>query len=152
MTKITRNTLLVCGLLLSVTVLMGLGLTSVQAAPSALPPRPTPVPTLPPTPALSSTIGGGSITLRVAAAPIDLWTTVEWQDAAGNWHLVDGWQGTLDDDQTKTWWVAKADQGKGPFRWVLYDRRGGQRWAISQPFTLPVTNRQNVEITITGPR
>ncbi len=144
----TRNTLFVRGLLLSVVLLAGLGLTSVQAAPSALPPRPTAVPTSTPTStptaALPSSISGGSITLRVAAAPIDLWSTVEWQSAAGNWYLVDGWQGTLDSDQTKTWWVAKADLGKGPFRWALYERRGGQRWAVSEPFTLPVADRQQV--------
>lgn len=149
MMTITRNTLFVRGVLMGLVLLMGLGLSSVQAAPSALPPRPTAVPTLPPAPVWSPSITGGMITLRVTAPSIGLWTTVEWQDAAGNWHLVEGWQGTLEPDQTKTWWVAEADRGKGPFRWAVYDQRGGKSMGSSQAFYLPASNRQRVEIELT---
>ena len=148
MTSIKRMTLSVLGLLLSCAVLIALSLSSVQAAPLALPPRPTAEPTLP---SSGSAITGGTIVLHVVAPPSGLWATVEWQDVAGNWHLVDGWQGTLESDGTKTWWVAQADRGKGPFRWVLYDRRGGKVWAISQAFYLPSINRQSVVSTLEGP-
>ena len=80
------------------------------------------------------------------------WTSVEWQDAVGNWHVVTGWQGTLEADRTKTWWVAEADWGKGPFRWVLYDQRGGQSLGRSEAFYLPANHRQVVEITLTAKR
>ncbi len=141
-------------------VLIGLAsvYTPAAARPLALPPRPTPtvVPTAVPTAAppvrsLLPAVEGGTITLRVTAPPAGLWTTVEWQDAIGNWHQVEGWQGTLDADQSKTWWVAKADLGKGPFRWVGYERYGGQRWAQSLSFYLPAINRQKVEVALTGP-
>ena len=145
---------------------MLIGLASVytpaSARPLALPPRPTPtvvptavptaVPTIvPPVRSLSPAVEGGAIVLHVTAPPAGLWATVEWQDAAGNWHPVEGWQGTLDADQTKTWWVAKADLGTGPFRWVGYERYGGQRWAHSLSFYLPAINRQKVEVALTGP-
>lgn len=120
-------------------VWMGLasGYAPATAGPLALPPRPTVAPTA--FPALK----GAAITLRVLTPTSPgWWTGVEWQDAAGNWHPVEGWQGTLEADQTKTWWVAAADGGKGPFRWVISDRRGGEVRAISSAFNLPVSNRR----------
>ena len=137
---------LVCGALF-----FGLGLSSVQAASPSLPPRPT-MPAATPTPvSVSAPISGGTITLRVDSPPASLWTTVEWQDAAGLWHLVEGWQGTLDANNSKVWWVGSSDLGRGPFRWALYEKRGGKLWATSESFNLPKANRQNVEVHVTGP-
>jgi hypothetical protein len=137
---------LVEGFVLAGVLIIGLAaLTPPAAATShALPPRPTPVVTATPAP-----MAGGVIGVRVVDAPSDLWTTVEWQDAAGRWHLVEGWQGTLDTNQIKTWWVAEADRGKGPFRWALYRRRGGARWSTSEPFYLP-RDKHPVEIKLTA--
>jgi len=78
----------------------------------------------------------------------ELWTVVQRQDGLGNWQdIEEGWQGTFDeftynrDENTcegkKTWWVAKADFDKGPYRWVVYQGRGGEPLAQSEPFYLP---------------
>jgi hypothetical protein len=120
-----------------------------QAAPSALPPRPTPEPVLPET-SPPRPPAGGFVELRVSFDPVwpssnrpwqELWTVVQWQDAWGDWRDVVEWQGTLDevngDVGRKVWWVAKADFGKGPFRWVVYERRGGEPLAPSESFYLP---------------
>jgi hypothetical protein len=75
----------------------------------------------------------------------DLWTVVQWQDASGNWHDVEGWRGTFDDVAIengvviaqKVWWVAQADLGKGPFHWLVYRGQGGVLLVRSTPFHLP---------------
>ena len=75
----------------------------------------------------------------------DLWTVVQWQDASGNWHDVEGWRGTFDDVviengaviAQKVWWVAQVDLGKGPFRWLVYRGQGSVLLARSTPFYLP---------------
>jgi hypothetical protein len=67
------------------------------------PPRPTPHPKPAHTPA--STPTGATIALVLRFGPLwpqanvawqDLWTVVQWQDRGGNWHDVEGWQGTPD--------------------------------------------------------
>ncbi len=127
-----------------------------QAQPS-LPPRPptptptaTPAPPHPPRPAPP----GATIELQAhfpATWPWDeahwqsVWTVVQWQDGLGEWHDVEGWQGTPDDvtvdggevTARKRWWVAEADLGKGPFRWVACAGRGGRRLGTSKLFDLP---------------
>jgi hypothetical protein len=74
----------------------------------------------------------------------DLWTVVQWQDAEGIWHDVEGWKGTLDDVTIgedgqvvghKTWWVSKVHLGEGPFRWLVYQK--SKRLALSETFHLP---------------
>ena len=71
----------------------------------------------------------------------DLWTVVQWRDDRGYWHNVEGWQGTLDEVQDgvgeKVWWVAEADLGKGPFRWLVYQERDGRLLVASDSFYLP---------------
>ena len=134
----------------------------VQAAPPALlPPPPPPPPETdpsPPCPAGSShgsRPAGGFIELRAQFPPNwpwaavhwqELWTTVQWQDAGGKWHAVEGWQGTLDGVRfgdgdapigEKTWWAAEDDLGTGPFRWAVYRATGGRLLATSEPFYLP---------------
>ncbi len=103
---------------------------------SSLPPRPeTPTPKAP----SDSYVAGAHIQLRVTPAQPGLFTRVEWQDHEGNWRLVEGWQGDLDDPggQTKTWWVSPQYSNRGPFRWIVYDGRQGQPVGASAPFTLP---------------
>ncbi|MCP4542915.1 MAG: hypothetical protein GY832_37830 [Chloroflexi bacterium] len=137
-----------------------------QAAPSTIPPvptrPPTPTPTLvpvPPAPASASDASpdGSLIELQVkfpktwSKAGIhwqDLWTVVQWQDNRGIWHSVEGWQGTLNEVQgavgKKEWWVAGADLGKGPFRWLVYQSQGGGLFATSESFYLPANVGQLV--------
>jgi hypothetical protein len=137
---------------------MGLLAPLAQAAPSALPPRPTPPasPALPPRPVpgphstSSQAPTGGYIELDVqlghswAVGDVPwqaLWTVVQWQDRAGEWHDVVGWQGSLDEANSagckKVWWVAREDLAQGLFRWVIYRHRGGESLAQSESFDLP---------------
>ena len=124
----------------------------VQAAPPAALP---PLPPLPQSSGRRSQPAGCYIRLRVQFPPAwpwaqvhwqELWTAVQWQDAGGRWHVVEGWQGGLDgvrlgdgDPPTgeKTWWVAADDMDAGPFRWVVYRARGGRLLATSETFYLP---------------
>ena len=74
----------------------------------------------------------------------DVWSQVQWQDDKGEWYDVDGWAGNLDNIEqgdngwvaTKEWWAADNLNGKGPFRWVIYDHNGGEWLATSEPFSL----------------
>ncbi len=74
----------------------------------------------------------------------DLWLQVQWLDADGVWHDVDGWQGTLDaiwqaDDWLgmKEIWLADVHLGTGPYRWQVYERDNGRLLNTSDPFYLP---------------
>jgi hypothetical protein len=128
-----------------------------------LPPRPEPTPTLPPTsPALPKPQPvGGFIELQASFSDTwpwdtvprrELWTVVQWQDAFGNWHDVEGWQGTLDDVKDKTgakrWWVAPSELGKGPFRWAVYRSQGGRLLVRSDPFDLPAASGETVAVDV----
>jgi hypothetical protein len=117
--------------------------SSAQAAVSALPPRPTPVPIA------GSGSAGATIQLHVTAAPFGAWTIVQWQDMIGGWHDVTGWQGTLDNDSTKTWWVFKSDFGKGPFRWVVTNADRSRWLGVSTSFNLPSRTRETVKMEVT---
>ena len=104
-----------------------------------VPDTPTPMPK-PPAPAPS----GANIALYVESpyAPTKAWTIVQWQDALGGWHDVEGWQGTLEkralyEGYEKVWWVAEKDWSTGPFRWVVYESQGGATLVVSESFYLP---------------
>lgn len=116
--------------------------TSVSIDPTATVPKPPSVPAP----------SGGLIELRVQFPQdgIDfqwqeLWTIVQWQDAFGYWHNVEGWQGSLDKVTgenemlvgRKTWWLASDLFGKGPFRWMVYRVQEGKLVAESESFYLP---------------
>ena len=102
--------------------------------------------------------GGGAIELQVRFSPArlkhwqEVWAVVQWQDAWGDWHDVEGWRGTLDEivgaEGRKTWWVYRQDLGKGPFRWLVYDRAGGKLLAASQSFNLPGASGQTVKVQV----
>lgn len=109
---------------------------------TALPPRPTAVPTRQP-----STLRGGFIELRIEGQLVEgIWTLVQWQDAQGDWHDVTGWQGTLDEGNVKTWWVGEEDLGAGPFRWMAVVDTAVI--GTSEAFFLPVQPGEKVIVTI----
>jgi hypothetical protein len=83
-----------------------------------------------------------AIKLDAPGAPATAWTVVQWQDGLGGWHDVEGWRGDLDEGQQKVWWVLSKDFNTGPFRWVVYDKRGGRVWSTSKAFTLPGADGQ----------
>jgi len=107
----------------------------------ALPPRPTPVTPTPIPVAVFTSPGWAVIELHVQPAQAGRWTVVQWQDALGGWHDVEGWRGTLDEVSngvgTKKWWVARPNLNTGPFRWVIYQSQGGKLLAASEAFRLP---------------
>lgn len=138
--------------------------------PPAMPPRPTPAtpPPMPPRPGatpvpspLSRWRDGGAIELRTEFTDKmiwtvlhwqDPWTVVQWQDHSGEWHDVEGWQGTFDEFSEnvgrKTWWVAKLDLAKGPFRWMVYRSKGGRLLGQSLEFYLPTFVGERVVVEV----
>ncbi|MCB9446278.1 MAG: hypothetical protein H6669_18780 [Ardenticatenaceae bacterium] len=136
---------------LFLSVLAGVGLwfiglvmsgESAQSALAALPPRPAPAT---PEKPLET---GGYIQLQVEEAPADTWTVVQWQDALGDWHDVEGWQGMLDDGRIKLWWVAPADFATGPFRWAAYTAPDGEMLGLSAKFSLPGTVKEVIQVEL----
>jgi len=139
-----------------------LPLWAAHAAPLPLPPLP-----LPPDRVSPSTFTGGFIQLQAtfpqtwpwdSAHWEDLWTAVQWLDEWGHWRDVEGWQGSLDEvtrqaDGTvvgqKTWWVARGDLGKGPFRWQVYRSPGGALMHTSETFDLPSQRHETTAVEIT---
>jgi len=104
---------------------------------------------LAPLPSLAQNAPSGCIELRVDGPVVGLlWTMVQWLDASGDWHDVTGWQSPLNDSEAITWWVAQRDYGKGPFRWCLYRRKGGELLATSQEFHLPLKASQRVVVRV----
>jgi len=92
----------------------------------------------------------------------ELWTVVEWQDPLGDWYEVESddgtmaWQGTLDyidkeGKAWKVWWVDPPDYGKGPFRWVIYDRQGGNVMVVTHNFYLPSGANKRVIVETSVP-
>lgn len=134
-------------------------LLAVQAGPT-LPPRTPPTRSVPPDSDKKEKDRddrdpkpiGASIYLQVHPAEAGLWTIVQWQDSAGGWHNVEGWQGTVDSAGDKRWWVAAKDFGTGPFRWIVTEGIGGQLLATSEPFNLPVQANAATRVEISlGP-
>lgn len=120
---------------------------TVQAQ-SGLPPRATPVPPGPPGDKDDAKPIGAYIELHPADASAGTWSVVQWQDSAGNWHDVEGWSGTLDQNGGRRWWVAAKDFGKGPFRWVISRGPDGTELGRSQPFNLPARANEITVITL----
>lgn len=124
---------------------------------------PTPSPSAPPptvTPAASLPRDGAAIWLRVQGRADDLrwqnlWTVMQWQDALGNWHDVEGWRGTLDEvakgEGRKVWWLSSDLFGAGPFRWLVYAQPNGVLLATSEAFHLPdATGRIEIVTVVIG--
>jgi hypothetical protein len=92
---------------------------------------------------------GAHIVLHVPAARDGVWTIVQWQDTAGGWHDVDGWQGTLDVGHRIMWWLAPDLFGKGPFRWLVYQSAERDKLlATSDPFYLPAAESEKLRIEV----
>lgn len=152
-------------LALSLGILLTLGgLTPAVQAGDGLPdretPTPTPVPTLAPTPAPTAvpTIAAkrekkpegpvGAYISLVITDPLPAgWAVVEWVDADGNWHPVEGWRGSLDASGERTWWVSERDFGRGPFRWLVFDAPDGSLLLTSEAFMLPDNPNQVLMVT-----
>ncbi len=136
---------------------LGILLLTTAVTADDLPPRP---PTVTPIPAATATPiaipdappNGGQIILTQTgpdAFPPDTWTVVQWQNKAGDWYDVGGWQGTFNGDSQVIWWVDAANFGQGPFRWQAYpDQSRATLLATSDPFTLPARNRATVIVEI----
>jgi hypothetical protein len=133
------------------------GLTAfplLSQADSNLPPRP-PVPPIedgddqPQAEQQRHEIVGAYIELHGDVLPPEVWTVVQWQDAAGNWHDVEGWRGTTDQVNYRRWWVHPKDFGTGPFRWVMTDGLNGASLATSDSFNLPAAPNNTTFVALT---
>jgi len=112
-----------------------------------LPPRATPTPR-PPDDDDDKPVGA-HIVLQVPSALAGIWTIVQWQDSAGDWHDIEGWQGTLDKGHQKMWWLAPDLFGKGPFRWLVYQStRGDKLLATSDSFYLPDAEGKKLRVEV----
>ena len=87
-----------------------------------LPPRPRP------RPREDEEASPGTASIQLWPTPVQpgLWTVVQWRGGTGNWYDVDGWRGGLNRDTYVSWRVLEPQFGKGPFRWFVYDRAGGE--------------------------
>jgi hypothetical protein len=108
---------------------------------ASLPPRPEPEPARQAGDSSSDSGDyaplGGHITLGAGAVQAGDWAGVQWQDGAGGWHDVGGWQARLENG-SQDWWVDARDFGTGPFRWLVYQDAGKSVVvAESDPFNLP---------------
>jgi hypothetical protein len=113
--------------------------------PTDIPPTGTVAPTPPSPEKAASQPEGAFIVLQIACTEPSArayWTAVQWQDRLGAWHTVEGWQGTFDKCAhgrcIKEWWLPPSLFGQGPFRWVVYAKRGGEILTRSDPFSLPI--------------
>jgi hypothetical protein len=124
---------------------IGMSLTAPAQADNPLPPRetPTPVPADRHKSSRSKPVGA-YIELVAPGAPAGAWATVQWQDSAGGWQDVTGWQGPAANSR---WWVAAKDFGTGPFRWRVAQGPGGVEWGVSGPFHLPAGGNQILRVT-----
>ncbi|MEJ5309102.1 MAG: hypothetical protein WHX52_04980 [Anaerolineae bacterium] len=131
--------------------------TWTRVAPPTL--TPTPFSVISPlfTPTAPALREGATIWLRVQSSASDprwqtLWTVVQWQDALGDWHDVEGWRGALDEvvggEGRKVWWLPADLFGAGPFRWLVYAQPGGALLATSEAFRLPDSTGQIEIVTV----
>ena len=115
--------------------------TLVPSALADLPPRPEPSVPAP---------AGGTIVLSASPVTAKMWTLIQWQDAFGKWHDVQGWQGTFEPGGKVQWWVGAENLGQGPFHWLVYSERDdGDLLATSDPFDLPAYGGQRVLVELT---
>lgn len=120
-------------------------------AEAGLPPRNTPTPI--PAPSKDKDKHddgpiGAWLELQAGGAHAGEWSGVQWQNSAVAWENVDGWQGTLDEVGRCRWWVAAKDFGRGPFRWVITQGKGGPVQSASEPFYLPTSANQVLQVEV----
>ena len=137
---------------------------AIQTTPTRPSPPPLETPTTIPTdtPPPVSQPQGALIWLHLefASAPEfsqwqNVWTIVQWQDAADNWHDVTGWRGPLDEIYTghgrKVWWLSENLLGTGPFRWVVYPDPERNKLVESINFSLPQKSGEITKVTVMLP-
>jgi len=148
----SNRTIFLAGIMFSVlclTLLVG-AVLPVPTVEAGLPGRDTPTPA--PLPGASddkkdNTPVGAWIELQVSGASSGAWSVVQWQNSAGGWEDVEGWQGPL--PQSTRWWVHRKDFGIGPFRWIVTRGPGGAELGSSASFNLPGQPNQTVQQTVT---
>lgn len=138
----------ILGLAAIISVVGLLALAGPPAPTYALPTRETPTPTPPPDDRDGGPPVGAYIELQATGARPDAWTVVQWQDSDESWHDVEGWQGMLEKNGGRRWWVAARDFGSGPFRWVITQGSGGSVLGVSQHFSLPSNANQVVTVAV----
>lgn len=107
-----------------------------------------PTPQAPVVELLDPRLAGAFIALQAQPLQPGLWTRVQWQDAHGGWHDIEGWQGTFNPDQRVLWYVGPEHLGSGPFRWLVYQQPGGRLLGVSQPFHLPSRGGELLHVTL----
>ena len=128
-----------------------------EAAAPLPPPTPVPAPSAGPTfhpptvELLYPHLTGGFIALQVEPLQPGWWTSLQWQDAFGHWHDVDGWQGAFNEGGQVLWWVAPDDLGTGPFRWLVAESQDGSGLTTSEAFHLPAHNGEVLHVTVSVP-
>ena len=86
------------------------------------------------------------IVLQAGATPAGSWGLVQWQNSAGGWQDVTGWQGPV--STNNRWTVLSKDFGAGPFRWVLKTESSGSITGVSPTFKLPAGAGETVTVVI----
>jgi hypothetical protein len=124
--------------------LLVLGL--LQAAGGLLRPPALARPELPSPGVPATTAAPAGAYVELLAAP-GLWAVVQWQDMAGDWHDVEGWQGAADADGLLRWWVEAGDFGGRPFRWAAYEGPDGPPACASAAFHLPAGPGESLRVT-----
>jgi len=134
--KVRYNLWKVVGRSLALTLLVGMILFPllVSAGPT-LPPRNPPPADAPPPSDDDDDDGGPLIAHIVLQSAASGWGVVQWQNSAGGWEDVEGWQGSV--STNSRWAVLAKDFGTGPFRWVVKSGPGGSIVSESAPFDLP---------------
>ncbi len=148
-----KNSIGLTGVLaaLALTAWLTLGLTTTAQADTEGPADRAPISTPTPVPAPAQPESLSAIRLRAETAPAAAWTVMQWQDALGGWHDVDGWRGEFDPDGYKTWWFPHQHFGTGPFRWQVFASKSGALWGVSAPFYLPDGRDQTLAVTVVRP-
>jgi hypothetical protein len=148
LTMNSNRTIFLVGIMFSVLCLSLLvwAVLPVSTVEAGLPSRDTPTPA--PQPGggddkKDNTPVGAWIELQASSGT---WSVVQWQNSAGGWEDVAGWQGPL--PQNTRWWVAEKDFGDGPFRWAVTQGQGGPVLGVSQAFNLPGGANETVQVTV----
>jgi hypothetical protein len=112
---------------------------------------PTPTPQPPTVQLLYPELKGAFIELHAQPLRSGLWTRIQWQDAFGGWHDIEGWQGSFNEDQRVLWYVGEENLGAGPFRWLVYEYQGAELLTVSAPFNLPSRDGEVLSVEVMLP-
>ena len=94
---------------------------------------------------------GAFIELQAEPLRPGLWTRMQWQDAEGGWHNIEGWQGSFNEEQRVSWWVGEEHLGEGPFRWLVYESQEGDLLVVSESFSLPSRGGEVLQVAVSLP-